>query len=282
MINRRIAVVTTFSKAGWNSYAERMVNSWIKHWPEEVDLYVYPDEDVPLPERGNVHKVLTHIHAKQKFLKNIKGCPQYHGHPQGATKYNYRFDAAKFCHKPFALWHCMHELLLPAGYDSLIWLDADTLTHTKVTWDAVMQMAPEKYDIQFLGRCYKYTECGYLYFNLKRPKAVAVLDAWVDFYVNMTFKSQKEWHDSFLYDLARVSFKGLRGKDLTGHIPRRQGAGHPLINSFLGKYLDHLKGDSRKATGAPRKGDLFTNHDSKYWKDNHHAKKRFKTKRRIR
>lgn len=272
--SRKIAVVTTFSRKGYDQYAKRMLASWVRNWPVEVDLFVYPDERIPaIPKAPNLRQVHTTIPEKLEFIKYASARPEWKG--ETAKGYEYRFDAVKFSHKPFALWHCAHEILMKGDrpYSGMIWLDADTLTHSKVSLDVVENMAPRRYDIQFLGRCYKYTECGYLYFNLENPNAIELLDRWVGFYLDRTFSNQKEWHDSYLYDQARYAMGDrLIGKDLTGHIPRRKGAGHPLINSFLGRYLDHLKGNSRKATGKPRRGDLHADHDSDYWKQNPHAK----------
>lgn len=278
-MSERVAVVTTFSEEGYSRYARRMVETWAKFWPSSVDLHVFPDSEVPLPAQPNVLLNTAPMPEKEKFLSTYGNDPMYRGmQPRslmahdGAT-YNYRFDVVKFCHKPFALGaFAQWNASLPRPYAGMIWLDADTLTHAEVNETAVELMAPFSYDIQFLGRSYKYSECGYLFFNLTRPKAQAVLEKWVKFYTKGTFKRQREWHDSWLFDLARKSVDGLKEKDLTGHIPKRKGAGHPFVNSFLGLYMDHAKGEIRKTTGKPRKNDLFANHDTPYWRENSHAK----------
>lgn len=274
---RKIAVVTTFSKSGFEQYAERMLETWVKNWPATVDLFVYPDEPVALPRRANVRGIYDPIPEKEVFIRRYQGRSKFRGRTEAG--YNYRFDAVKFCHKPFALWHCMHTYLLSGDhpYSGLIWLDADTVTHAPVDDAAVARMAPPEFDIQFLGRCYKYTECGYIYFNLESRGGPKLLDDWVGLYTSCEFARQTEWHDSFLFDIARKRLGDtVRGNDLTGHLPRRKGAGHPLINSFLGQYLDHLKGDARKITKQPRKGDLFIDHESEYWRMHSHAKARTK------
>lgn len=268
---RKIAVVTTFSKAGWDAYARRMVESWADHWPTGVDLFLYPDEPVEgVPARPNIRVVRESIPERDRFVAKYGGIQKFNG---GGT-YNYRFDAVKFCHKPFCLWHFARHVSqgMAAPYEGLIWLDADTITHADVPLTALDQFAPPRADIQFLGRAQKYTECGYLYFNLTRPRAMQLLERWVNYYIRDTFRHEREWHDSWLYDRAREVDHTLQGIDLTGHLKRNQGSGHPLINSFLGGYLDHLKGDSRKAVGKPRKGDLFVNHETPYWEANAHAK----------
>ena len=269
---RKTAVVTTFSRAGWDLYAERMVLSWVKHWPQGVDLYLYPDEKVPLSTDPRVRGVYDRMEEKDTFLSLYASTDAYTG--AMASGYDYRFDAVKFCHKPFCIQNLMRKSedgLTP--YEALIWLDADTLTHNPVSPDALSEMTPAEYDVMFLGRCYKYTECGFLYFNLTRKPARDLIDNWTSYYTEGTFRKEREYHDSYLFDRAKEKMGDeLQGKDLTGHLPKRSGAGHPLINSFLGEYLDHLKGDARKITGKPRKNDLFIDHKSDYWKANSHAK----------
>lgn len=269
---RRIAVVTTFSRAGFAQYAKRMVRSWVKNWPADVHLHLYPDEEVRLKASDRVFLHYEEHPLKTRFMRRTAGKPRYQG-MAGPKGYDYRFDVRKFAHKPFALW----TFLLDHGdeYDALIWLDADTLTHSPVPFSVVDGlMAPAEVDLQFLGRPYKYTECGYLYFNL-RGKGRDVLSAWVSFYAYGTFKAQQEWHDSFLFDVARRLVADVRESDLTGHLPKRKGGGHPMLNCFLGQYMDHLKGEVRKRTGRPRKGDLHVDHDAPYWtKENAHARSR--------
>jgi len=271
-MTRKIAVVTTFSEAGWGQYAERMILSWLEYWPSDVDLIVYPDERVGLPRPRNLIPMYEPIPERDRFIRKVGGDPQYRGDRAGV--YNYRFDAVKFCHKPFVLCHTARTL--GDRYAGMVWLDADTITHTKVTHSTLKMIAPKGVDVQFLGRCYKYTECGYIYFDLKSPRARALLDKWVSYYTTRTFRHEKEWHDSWLFDCARAKVEGLKGNDLTGHLPRRKGAGHPFVNSFLGLYMDHFKGNARKATGQPRRNDLHLDHDSDYWRRNPHAKVRRK------
>jgi hypothetical protein len=42
------------------------------------------------------------------------------------------------------------------------------------------------------------------------------------------------------------------------------GGGHPLINSVLGKWMDHMKG-VRKEEGRSRTKDLMVNRTEGYW-----------------
>jgi hypothetical protein len=43
------------------------------------------------------------------------------------------------------------------------------------------------------------------------------------------------------------------------------GGGHPLINTVLGKWIDHMKGD-RKNQGKSLTKDLMVNRKEEYWR----------------
>lgn len=268
---RRIAVITTFSDAGYRQYAKRMIDTWVANWPKHVTLVLYPDQKITPPVADNVRVIYPPNSPKMNFIHEWGQGHTY----RGGAPYNYRFDAVKFCHKPFALYDfALRNDQYPKPYDGMIWLDADTVTHETITPEALDKIAPMKFDVQFLGREWKYTESGYIWFNLLTEPARDLLERWIRLYRTGQFRHQREWHDSFLFDVARKTMDEGRFNDLTGHMPRRAGGGHPFVNSFLGEYMDHHKGASRKVNNSPRKGDLFADHDTPYWKANAHAKHR--------
>ena len=41
---RSISVITTFSNLGWKTYGKRMIDSFVKYWPKEIQLIVYYEE----------------------------------------------------------------------------------------------------------------------------------------------------------------------------------------------------------------------------------------------
>ena len=43
------------------------------------------------------------------------------------------------------------------------------------------------------------------------------------------------------------------------------GGGHPLINTVLGKWIDHMKGD-RKTAGKSKPTDIMVNRKEDYWR----------------
>jgi len=80
-----------------------------------------------------------------------------------------------------------------------------------------------------------------------------------------------EWHDSFVFghiikNLIPVNNNVL---DYSAEMYLKEaksgGGGHPLINTVLGKWIDHMKG-ARKNTGKSKSSDIMVNRKESYWK----------------
>jgi len=88
---------------------------------------------------------------------------------------------------------------------------------------------------------------------------------------NGIFKLE-EWHDSYVFGdiLNRYKKRDTNVHDYSENIyvktAKTGGGGHPLINSELGKYIDHMKGD-RKVAGKSKKKDLMGNRKEEYWQN---------------
>jgi len=77
----------------------------------------------------------------------------------------------------------------------------------------------------------------------------------------------EEWHDSFVFEEVRkviqakhhaVPFYNISGSLVNGE-------GHPMINSDLGKYFDHLKGDRKQLGKSTKSRDLLVKRNESYW-----------------
>ena len=95
----------------------------------------------------------------------------------------------------------------------------------------------------YLGRGSQYSECGFLYFNMKHPDVVKYAVEMQNMYNEDLIYKEKEQHDSYIWDLVRKKYEknGVKNKDIgdgkTGHVQAR---------SILGPVYDHIKGPKRK------------------------------------
>jgi hypothetical protein len=79
----------------------------------------------------------------------------------------------------------------------------------------------------------------------------------------------EEWHDSYVFGEVLKKYKDFKSHDYSEQMYLREaktgGGGHPLINTELGKYMDHMKG-GRKTKGKSDKKDIMVNRTESYWR----------------
>lgn len=277
----KYAVVTTFHKAGLDQYGQRMIDTFCENWPKEVKLYVYAEKCVPrIPDHNQVVlRDSDSIIELTAFKNRWKDVPKANGDVsldpirskrRDAGK-GFKWDAVRFSHKVYAIFDCARN----TDADVLLWMDADNICHSPLSIDRINQLVPEQYDICYLGRNGKFSECGLYSMNLTRKNTRKFLTEFQRVYddaENGIFQLA-EWHDSFVFDEVRNRIPKLNQLNWSANLfdlrPRRgnsHGEGHPLINSEWGAYLDHLKGE-RKNLGTSKREDLKVQRSEKYWQN---------------
>jgi FkbM family methyltransferase len=243
-------VVTSFNKQGYEQCGEQCIETFIKHWPNDIKLRIY-SEDMELDSTERIK--FTNLYVAQPDLKQFKKRNAHRKVP------GYRLDAVRFAHKVFAIIdaakHCKT--------DRLIWLDADTLTHAPIPRQFVEDLLPHEFATACLLRPKRFSECGFVVYNLNHKFITTFLDYWHKLYATDKVYNLAEWHDSYIYDQLRIKFnlptKNLSNQELNDN-------NHPFINSDLGKYMDHFKG-KRKGIGQSTDKDLLIDRPEQYWKE---------------
>ena len=240
--------VSTCHLEGWKKYGQRMADTWTLNWPVPLAFF---GEGFDPPDDAFIHRMsdLNGVAWLQEFKR------QHPYKPKGA--YNYRFDAARFAHKVAAV-------LEAASMESehLIWVDADTVTHTPVPMSFIDSLLPrgDEY-IAWLDRKGKYPECGFFILNCQHPRHREFLTALRAAYATGSLFKMAEWHDSFVIQQL-VEGMGLKTRSLSGKAGLN--TSHPFINGPLGAYMDHLKGP-RKQAGRSSGRDLKVERTENYW-----------------
>jgi hypothetical protein len=81
----------------------------------------------------------------------------------------------------------------------------------------------------------------------------------------------EEWHDSYVFGQIVNQMKQIHPNvlDYSAEMYLKEaktgGGGHPLINTVLGKWIDHMKGD-RKNVGKSKSTDIMVKRKESYWK----------------
>ena len=95
----------------------------------------------------------------------------------------------------------------------------------------------------YLGRGNHYSECGFLYFNMKHNSTKAYAREMKRMYDSDEIYQLSEVHDSYIWDHVRKAFESNSVKN---HNIGDGKVGHVQARSILGPIYDHIKGPKRK------------------------------------
>ena len=271
----KILVVTTFHKEGMEVYGQRFMDTFSQNVDPKIDLRVYAENCDPVVndphDRIAVFSAETNLNKLQAFKQKWKDVPKANGkcppdikarRPKDWHK-EFKWDAIRFANKVYAVFHACQD----PEYDLVVWMDADTVCHSPISYEKFISFFPTNTWLSYLGRGHKWPECGFYGLQVKKQSAKDFLKEFERVYEdadNGIFKME-EWHDSYVFDevLKKIRTTYPEIHDLSGHLVK--GEGHPLINTELGAYFDHLKG-ARKKEGMSRRKDLFKVRHEDYWK----------------
>ncbi|WP_417708328.1 hypothetical protein [Roseibium aggregatum] len=258
-------VVTTFHEKGYQVYGRKCLESFLLSWPEDVDMLVYA-EDVDVDITSPRLTVLDHVPTLDK-LRTFRAFYGDNPFANGTSPHNpertgdFRWDAVRFCNKVFAITDAIRRT---AGRsDQLIWLDADTVTHQTIPHAFIDRMAPRDNELAAYLNRKSYPECGWVGYNLNHAKIGLFADRFEDIFLDGSFLKLKESHDSFVFWHLVKEMKKQGEADFK-YLGSDYAKGHIFINSELGQYLDHLKGD-RKEAGKSYQKDLKKNRSENWW-----------------
>ncbi len=279
---RTFAAVTTCHAAGYAEHGQRMVETFVQHWPAEVPLLLYSEGFTPDPfpgrlenrdlpanspdlvafkaRHGNNPLALgkTRRFRPQLMLKAKPPWIKLKGRNWGL---GYRWNAVRFAHKAFAIFDAARR----TDADVLIWLDADTRFFADVDRDRLERFVPADCFVGHLKRARTtFTETGFVAYNLRHPATATLLAEFEALYTSDSLFDEYEFNDAHLFDVVRLRAerRGHRAYDISEGIGQR--ASHVLINSSLGEFMDHMKGN-RKEAGTSRADDLVVKRDEAYW-----------------
>ena len=166
MINQNLfSVVTTFNKVGYESYCNKMLLSFDKFWPKEINIDAYyEDMDRPLDNfssRVVFHNFNEKIKDWYKFRENFFFKEQ--NKPDNSVNSFYKYSAIKFAHKVYSIKEKLKNNL--SNY--LIWLDSDIITTNNFNIEFLKELTGEELYLSYLGRDHIkfHSECGFLIFN---------------------------------------------------------------------------------------------------------------------
>jgi hypothetical protein len=275
-----ITVVTTFHQPGLDLYGQRFLDSFAEKVDKKIKLIVYAENCAPTnPDPNQItildsKKTLEKLNAfKERWKNDPKAngkCPWPERRPRDYHK-EFKWDAVKFANKVYAVFDACKR---STGW--CVWMDADTYVHSDWRYEEFLDLLPKTSWITYVGRgkgSATWPECGFYGMNLKDPVCKEFLVEFERMYedADRGIFTLPEWHDSYVFghilnDMKRTAPNVL---DYTAETilqtAKTGGGGHPLINTKLGRWIDHLKGE-RKILGKSNASDISIQRNEGYWR----------------
>lgn len=237
------AVITTFPNSSWDVYSKKMLQSFMRNWPEEIPLLISLDDDLLL---NSVQKWIRSQDAiavgwgkeHREFVERNRGKDD---------PADYRKMPVRFCHKVFAIARAFDSVLKQKKDGDvapryLIWMDADVLIHRNVTLDEIRECLPKEGDsFATLGRKdWPHSECGWMAFDLENKGSEIIIEMFKS-YVSDEILKQAQQDDSWMWDEV-VKKIGCAVTNLT------EGAPGLDVWQFspMAKWSRHYKGPAAK------------------------------------
>ena len=236
-------VVTTFHQEKHNYFSDKMLETYDRFWSKEINLYAYVEKPKNNYNFGNNIKIINFDSISEDF--NFFEF-NYKNKEMLAPDNSYRYQAVRFAHKIYAIKS--HLKNCKANY--LIWLDSDIITINNVNTKFLKKFTNKDIYFSYLGRQYLnfHSEAGFMVFNLKNEFHLKFWNEISKMYDNGKLFNEKEWHDSYIFDVVRSKLENENMKCL--NIPslglvKGKNVYEVLDNSLLGQSLKHLKGNRK-------------------------------------
>ncbi len=214
-------IVTSFSKAGYEQYGRRFLESYRKHC--NLPLVIYTEDPIDI---------------ETEPLWGIPGCATFVDIVSRETTRpvtnGYRFNTSKFCRKVFVINHVASTFK-----GKFAWLDADTVLHKDIPDDFLDTLLEGVY-LAYLGRDCLHSETGFIAFDTTHEMNFLFQLLFLREYTSGAYHDLKYWCDSDIFDHI-LTLLNPPANDLTTD----RNSMNPFGESILGQYMTHYKGPNK-------------------------------------
>jgi len=235
-----------------------MIESFVQQWPEDINLRIYHEDDLRVPE-SNRYQLFDLRDNEPELFEFIN---RHKDREDQQNPLELHRGAISFSYKVFSVLNAGNN----SDADYMIWLDADTFTHSPVSHEFLNTLVDAKKHLTYLGRSNTYSEAGFVVYNLKHEIQKPFFETWRNLYRTDELFNLPQWHDCLAMDRIRQAYENEFNIENTNLTPWGKNYDHVFINSVLGEYMDHMKG-GRKQVGKSNKSDLFTERKAEYWRN---------------
>lgn len=286
-MGQEIIVVTTFHPEGMEVYGQRFIDSFAQNVAKGIRLVVYAEDCTPVnpdPDQITILDAKKELPKLNAFKERWKDDPKANGIPPDHIKArrprdwhkDFKWHAIRFANKTYAVFDACAKNYGTGRW--IVWMDADTYIHSPWSLKQFEELLPYNNWLTYVGRgkgSQTWPECGFYGINMNHPVGCSFVEEFERMYEDADngIFTLEEWHDSYVFgELLNNKFADFKDKalDYSANIYNKTaktgGGGHPLINSELGKWMDHMKG-ARKFEGHSKRKDLMGNRNEPYWQN---------------
>jgi hypothetical protein len=230
-----ITIITTFSDKNYNDYAKYFMASLEKYLDPEVNVLIYTDSLLFADQENWKNVILADrcpnlIKFKQRNKDKII--------PSGSK--GFMFDAVRFSHKSY----CIIDASRTVSTDYMIWLDADTEILAPISKEYLISHLPDKKFVSYLGRPDRYTETGWLSFDLRNQYSKDFFDLWEWYYNTDEIYNLPAQLDCHVFDACREKLENEN--KIVGENISPPGTGKAHFDLRFAKYMCHYKGERKE------------------------------------
>jgi hypothetical protein len=230
----KITIISTFSPKHYKIYGRYFVESLQKFLDNRVNVVLYTDTPLTLLKSNFSNRILNECCPNLVEFKKRNGDKIVSTETKGWLK-----DAVRFSHKSYCIVHASRTI----ETDLLIRLDADTEIIAPITHQYLSEQLDPDYFVSYLGRPNRYTETGWLCFDLRNKWSKKFFDRWEWYYNTDEIYNLPAQLDCYVFDAVREEMEisgKIKGQNIS---PPNLGSQH-FDRKFIGK-MTHYKGDKK-------------------------------------
>jgi hypothetical protein len=237
-LSMKISVITSFDKKYHDSIGQYCVSSWLKYWPEKLNLTCYVEE-FSLPTNEKIIQISFTELAEEYFQL------------QNDSKIKDRVKI--FSKKAYSIIHAFENI----DADRIIWIDADIITKDFIDIEMLEKLCAQDTLATFMGvwhgknkqskgeKDFYSCETGFFVVNKSHKGFHDFSKRYREYYDKRITTNLRRFYDGEVFGAVILELKEkYKFRDLSEELQKQYNS--PLRHTDLGKYLDHHKSKQAK------------------------------------
>lgn len=234
-------VITSFDENYYNNIGKECVSSWLKFWPEDLNLTCYVEE-FTLTATKRINQVSFDNLSKEYY--------EFQNSELGSR-------IKIFAKKAYSIIHAFENL----DADRIIWIDADLITTDSVEKHFLENLCDEKTLSTFMGvwhgkekgtkgqKDYFSCETGFFVVNKSHKGFNEFSKRYREYYDKRITENLRRFYDGEVFGAVVQEFNTkYRFRDLSAELSKNYNS--PLKHTALGNYFHHYKSKHAKENFA--------------------------------